>query len=310
MITGGAVFVGSVPIVVYVGSVLIFSLSVTMMLDLRVESKSNLDSFLLIMLALGALLSIDVAVSMHSGGVPVDFEFLRVLHSQPNIVVIGYVLYSWYAIPLILCALILLVAMIGTIVLLLSVDPSYVGEVEQSVCSQNISTQVTMQDFEIMELRSINICYEDSVQNVRRLSPVGMHVPDIVPDKEKLALTIEAEFGIVLLPHPRYLDTTKWVLCRISLDGTKVNMDNMELPPTVNGKDGMMTLLCPGCWDLEMWIQYRTIRISTHEMELEIPPVVEEGRYGTFIVPGVSSSELFEWPEFVGLIKRTKVSGE
>jgi NADH-quinone oxidoreductase subunit J len=303
MIMGGAVFVGFVLIVVYVGSVLIFSLFVIMMLDLRVESKSNYIIFILIALALGLLLCIDVAVPMYSESAPVDFEFLRVLYSQPNIVIIGYVLYSWYAIPLILCALILLVAMIGTIVLLLDIDPSYMGVAEQSVYSQDIGPQVMVQDFEVMELRAINIRYEDPIPNVGRSPLVGSHVLDIVPNEVKLPLTIEGNYGIVLLPHPQYLDTTKWVRWVFASDPDTRVKYVMELPPTVNGAYGVMTIPCPDCWDRETWVRCMTTRSVVSGTESEMSPFIIEGTYGIVIIPYPFYLDSFKWKNCAWLIE-------
>jgi NADH:ubiquinone oxidoreductase subunit 6 (subunit J) len=167
MIMGGAVSVGSVLIVVYVGSVLISSLFVTMMLDLRAELKFNFVNFSAICFVLMLTLLIDVTSIIVSDTIPTNFEFVRVLYSQPNIVVIGYILYTWYVVPLILCAFIPLVAMMGTIVLLLDFDSLNIGESGRLAYSQNISLQVATHDFAAMELRSPLISYPTSVARYR-----------------------------------------------------------------------------------------------------------------------------------------------
>jgi hypothetical protein len=108
---------------------------------------------------LAALLIVEVIHAFMIEDTSMGFEFLRNLYSQPNIVVIGYILYTWYAIPLVLCALILLVAMVGTIVLLLEFSPLDQSGVYKSSYSQNIGLQVVTQDFEVMELRAPSIYY-------------------------------------------------------------------------------------------------------------------------------------------------------
>lgn len=159
MIMGGAVFVGFVLIVVYVGSVLIFFLFVTMMLDLRTESKFNFANFLIIIFVLVVLFIVEIVYLFIIEDTSVGFEFLHNLYSQPNVVVIGYILYTWYAVPLILCAFTLLVAMIGTIVLLLELSPSDRAGLHSFPYSQNIGVQIVTQDFEVMELRAPVIYY-------------------------------------------------------------------------------------------------------------------------------------------------------
>lgn len=154
-ILGGAVFVGFVSIVVYVGSVLIFSLFVTMMLDIRVESKFNFTLFSLITFIVWLSVSVEIA-TIYANNVPIDFEFLPIIYSQPNIVTIGCVLYTWYSVGLILCAIILFIAMLGTIVLLGDIALS--GS-HNATRLQNIGFQIGVQDFASMELQTSSVYY-------------------------------------------------------------------------------------------------------------------------------------------------------
>jgi NADH-quinone oxidoreductase subunit J len=157
-ILGGATFIGFILIVVYVGAVLIFFLFVTMMLNIRTEVKFNFVLFSCISFVLSILLGVDILGIMYLSNSTLGFDFLNVLNFQSNIVVIGYVLYTWYAVPLILCSFVLLVSMIGAIVLL--VDITCTSQGAYSGHFQDIATQVQSQDFLALELSSTYIYHQ------------------------------------------------------------------------------------------------------------------------------------------------------
>lgn len=162
-ILGGAVFVGFILVVVYVGSVLIFFLFVTMMLDLRVTVRFDFKIFFSIFSLVTMVLAVECLnmFLMEGSFSIVNFQFMSIIFSQPNIVIIGYVLYTWYAFSLILCAFILFIAMIGTIVLLTDVRLAS-QPIPDGVLAhvQDIGSQVITQDFSSIELRMSAVFYE------------------------------------------------------------------------------------------------------------------------------------------------------
>lgn len=158
---GGANFIGFILIVVYVGAVLVFFLSVVMILDMRTNLQFNLYLFhylfIIAFFCLGgelALITYPVSGVVANEITFVNFNFNRVLNVQSNIVVIGYLLYTWYVFPLIICSLIPLVAMIGAIVLLTdrSQNVELANKKALEVNIQNISDQVSVQEFEVLKL--------------------------------------------------------------------------------------------------------------------------------------------------------------
>lgn len=159
-ILAGATFIGFILVVVYIGAVLVFFLFVVMMLNLRSELQFDFTLFYCLCAIVSFLLINEIVLIYPTSADDIeirfiDFNFNRTLDSQPNILVIGYLLYTWYVFPLIICSLILLVAMIGAIVLL--VDQSKLISAANTVelpriYSQNISDQVSVQEFEVLKL--------------------------------------------------------------------------------------------------------------------------------------------------------------
>ncbi len=158
-ILGGATFVGFIIVVVYVGAVLVFFLFVVMMLDLKSELRFNFTLFYYIIFTLCNLLVVEMLLIYFSSETAIyDFAFINTLAPQANVLVIGYILYTWYAIPFILCSLVLLVAMIGAISLL-SDNVGFENQQKEFVTQgfeapkiQDIGEQVRVQEFMTFKL--------------------------------------------------------------------------------------------------------------------------------------------------------------
>ena len=121
MVLVGAEFFAMLLVIVYVGAVAVLFLFVVMMLDidfasLRSGFTRNLPFGLLIALVL--LAEIVVAVGGRSAGPNIAVHATTAAAPvQPNIVALGTLLYGRFLFPFEIAGLILLVAMIGTIVL-------------------------------------------------------------------------------------------------------------------------------------------------------------------------------------------------
>ena len=155
-ILGGATFLGFIIVVVYVGAVLVFFLFVTMMLDIRSFLMFNHNFFFSVVFLILNFLVVDI-IYIYLTDFSLNFDFSKILVSQSNIVVIGYLLYTWCVIPLFLCAFILLVAMIGSIILLVP----FVSQTQvETSKTQNISHQVSVCEFEVIKLTGAKIYYD------------------------------------------------------------------------------------------------------------------------------------------------------
>jgi NADH-quinone oxidoreductase subunit J len=119
MLLLGAEFIAMLVVIVYVGAVAVLFLFVVMMLDidfasLRTGFTRNLPFGIIIALVL--LAEIVVAVMAWKAGPGLSGGHIAQA-TQPNIVMLGQLLYSRYLLPFEIAGLILLVAMIGAIVL-------------------------------------------------------------------------------------------------------------------------------------------------------------------------------------------------
>ena len=119
MLLVGAEFIAMLLVIVYVGAVAVLFLFVVMMLDIdfaRLRSGFTKNLPFGIIIALVLLAEIIVAVSAWQAGPTLSGRHI-VATAQPNIVVLGQLLYSRYLFPFEIAGLILLVAMVGAIVL-------------------------------------------------------------------------------------------------------------------------------------------------------------------------------------------------
>ena len=119
MLLVGAEFIAMLLVIVYVGAVAVLFLFVVMMLDIdfaRLRSGFTRNLPFGIIIALVLLSEIIVAVSAWQAGPTLSGRHI-VATAQPNIVVLGQLLYSRYLFPFEIAGLILLVAMVGAIVL-------------------------------------------------------------------------------------------------------------------------------------------------------------------------------------------------
>lgn len=120
-----AEFLGLILIIVYVGAVAVLFLFVIMMIDVKIQHKSEksiirlffeqnlIITLLLILISFEFLNSTNILFSLES------FDSLFSLESLNNIDLLGQVLYNYYLVCVLIAGFILLVALVGAIVLTL-----------------------------------------------------------------------------------------------------------------------------------------------------------------------------------------------
>jgi NADH-quinone oxidoreductase subunit J len=118
----GAEFLAMLLVVVYVGAVAVLFLFIVMMLNLRVEGfRQTLLNHYPISLILLLLLLFGWSALVRS--IPFDLpsglylSWVGVLSWRGNLFSIGSVLYTYYYFPFLLCSILLLVSMVGSILL-------------------------------------------------------------------------------------------------------------------------------------------------------------------------------------------------
>lgn len=165
-IIGGATFVGFILVVVYVGAVLVFFLFVSMMIDIRHSAKFNYVVFYYFLFTILVFLFSEIVIISCVESFN-DFGFVSYFGYQPNSVVIGYILYTWYIVPFIVCAFVLFVAMLGAIVLLLKETIDLSGLSEQTIFKihgthrQDIGLQVDRQESNAFALSRSTVYYNN-----------------------------------------------------------------------------------------------------------------------------------------------------
>jgi NADH-quinone oxidoreductase subunit J len=138
----GAEFLAMILIVVYVGAVAVLFLFVVMMLDVDfAELKQGFAKYLPAGALVGAVVLAElgmVAIGWKSAPSAQESAASPIVANVTNTVALGQVLYTKYAIYFQTCALVLLTAMIGAIVLTLHHKP---GVKRQKIEEQNARTR-------------------------------------------------------------------------------------------------------------------------------------------------------------------------
>jgi NADH-quinone oxidoreductase subunit J len=136
----GVEFLAMLFLVVYVGAVAVLFLFVVMMLNLKVEGfrQSLLNHYPVALLLLLGLVALALALTPPSSLVPVGpaVAWEGVLQWRENLPLLGYQLYTYQFLPLLLASLLLLVAMVGSILL------TFLPSEESAGRRQNIYRQV------------------------------------------------------------------------------------------------------------------------------------------------------------------------
>nr|YP_010925351.1 NADH dehydrogenase subunit 6 [Neoporphyra dentata]WKD83557.1 NADH dehydrogenase subunit 6 [Neoporphyra dentata] len=128
----GAEFLSFLFLIVYVGAIAVLFLFVVMMLNVKItDVKINYSTIFLIGLFISLILSIqiwtllqsdleaysNITISLVNSGFPLITSWIQENNLPSNTESIGLILYTSYSLVFIMCAFILLLAMIGSIVL-------------------------------------------------------------------------------------------------------------------------------------------------------------------------------------------------
>lgn len=136
-----AEFMALVFMVVYIGAIAVLFLFVVMMLNIKIVELSNSDfNYLPLNALVTAIIGLQISYLTYSTFHPsvlqpsvTFFTLVNVLDSLTNIITLGQIIFLIYFFPFLLTGLVLLVAMIGSIILTLSL--------QSTVRRQEISAQ-------------------------------------------------------------------------------------------------------------------------------------------------------------------------
>lgn len=144
-----AYFIAFLFIIVYVGAIAVLFLFVLMLINFVDNSNVtffNKSRFLFIFSTPVFFLVFWVMYTNRFSDIIqvqslLEFSFLNFFIYQPNSVLIGQLLYTYYFIPFILASLVLFVAMLGAILLTSSGSTIFVFSVYSQVISEQVNTQ-------------------------------------------------------------------------------------------------------------------------------------------------------------------------
>lgn len=121
LILQGADFLGLIFIIIYVGAIAVLFLFIVMMLDIKISGSqfnfSRYRPFFGLYVTLFLLETYVPLSSVFSQGYVTQHKWLLSIDGLSNIEIIGQVLFSEYYFCVLLCGILLLIAMIGSIVL-------------------------------------------------------------------------------------------------------------------------------------------------------------------------------------------------
>ena len=124
----GADFLGVLFIIIYVGAIAVLFLFVVMMLDVKTNTFLN-TTYLFLFLFLSAFITLNIYLNLNLIFLDFNFEIYKeffnwekYIDNLTNIGVLGQSLYNYFLSCFLLAGLILLIAMVGAIVLTLSLN--------------------------------------------------------------------------------------------------------------------------------------------------------------------------------------------